>query len=190
MGSFGKTADDGACTHHEPCHHGKVKPTRRCGAPGRDSLPVRTKERMDSMNIGAAARESGVSARMIRHYESVGLLPAAARTSTGYRKYTLADVHVLRFIRHSRELGFSIDQIQELLSLWQNRTRRSREVKALVRAHVQELNVKLDSLQAVKAALENLSRCCRGDDRPDCPIIEALAGGRSNVAAARASARR
>src|ERR1700739_1238550 len=132
---------------------------------------------MDSMNIGAAARESGVSARMIRHYESVGLLPAAARTCTGYRKYTPADVHMLRFIRHSRELGFSIDQIQELLSLWQNRTRRSREVKALVRAHVQELNVKLDSLQAVKAALENLSRCCRGDDRPDCPIIEALAEG-------------
>lgn len=138
---------------------------------------------MDSMNIGEAATESGVSARMIRHYESVGLLPAAARTSAGYRQYTPTDVHMLRFIRHSRELGFSIDQIHELLSLWQNRTRRSREVKALVRAHVQELNQKLDSLQAVKTALENLARCCRGDDRPDCPIIEALAKGPSKVAA-------
>jgi MerR family transcriptional regulator, copper efflux regulator len=145
---------------------------------------------MDAMNIGGAAKQSGVSARMIRHYESVGLLPAAARTSSGYRRYTGRDLHVLRFIRHARELGFSIEQIHELLGLWQNRTRRSRAVKALVHAHIQELDRKLDSLRAVKLALENLALSCRGDDRPQCPIIDALAAERADRAAVGSAARR
>ena len=130
---------------------------------------------MENMNIGQAAKASGVSAKMIRHYESVGLFPEASRSESGYRKYADKDVHMLRFIRHSRDLGFSIEQIRELLGLWQNRRRSSRQVKALAQAHIQELQEKLQELQAMKATLEHLVHCCRGDDRPDCPIIETLA---------------
>jgi Cu(I)-responsive transcriptional regulator len=130
---------------------------------------------MAAMNIGAAARASGVSAKMIRHYESVGLFPEANRTEAGYRQYADKEVNTLRFIRHSRDLGFSIEQIRELLGLWQNRRRPSRQVKALAQAHIQELEQKLQKLQAMKATLEHLVHCCRGDDRPDCPILEALA---------------
>jgi Cu(I)-responsive transcriptional regulator len=128
------------------------------------------------MNIGQAAAASGVSAKMIRHYESVELLPRAARTDAGYRQYTDKDVHTLRFIRRSRDLGFSIDEIRDLLSLWQNRKRPSRQVKALARMHIDELSAKLEELQAMKATLEHLVHCCQGDDRPDCPILEELAG--------------
>jgi MerR family copper efflux transcriptional regulator len=128
------------------------------------------------MNIGQAARASGVSARMIRHYEGVGLLSEAARSDAGYRLYGERDVHTLRFIRHSRELGFSVEQIRELLALWQNRRRPSRQVKALAQAHLQELEQKLRELQAMKASLEHLVSCCSGDDRPDCPILDRLAG--------------
>ena len=127
------------------------------------------------MNIGEAAAASGVSAKMIRHYEGVGLLPAASRTFAGYRQYGDKDVSRLRFIRHSRDLGFSLDQIRELLDLWQNRRRSSRQVKALAQAHVAELDVKLKELQEMKATLESLVHCCNGDERPDCPIIESLA---------------
>jgi Cu(I)-responsive transcriptional regulator len=127
------------------------------------------------LNIGDAAKASGVSAKMIRHYEGVGLLPEAARSEAGYRQYTDKDVHVLRFIRHSRDLGFSIEQIRELLGLWQNRARPSRQVKALAAAHVQELDAKLKELQAMKSTLEHLVHCCHGDDRPDCPILDTLA---------------
>jgi MerR family copper efflux transcriptional regulator len=127
------------------------------------------------MNIGEAAKASGVSAKMIRHYESVGLFPEAARTEAGYRQYTEREVHTLRFIRQSRELGFSIEQIRELLGLWQNRRRPSRQVKALAQAHLEELDLKLQELQAMKATLEHLVHCCHGDDRPDCPIIDTLA---------------
>jgi MerR family copper efflux transcriptional regulator len=130
---------------------------------------------MAAMNIGAAARASGVSAKMIRHYESVGLFPEANRTEAGYRQYADKEVNTLRFIRHSRDLGFSIEQIRELLGLWQNRRRPSRQVKALAQAHIEELEQKLQKLQAMKATLEHLVHCCRGDDRPDCPILEALA---------------
>jgi MerR family copper efflux transcriptional regulator len=126
------------------------------------------------LNIGQAAAASGVSAKMIRNYEAVGMLPAAKRTESGYRQYGDADVQTLRFIRHSRDLGFSLPQITELLSLWQNRRRSSRQVKALAQAHIEELNEKLKELQAVKATLEHLVHCCHGDDRPDCPIIESL----------------
>lgn len=126
------------------------------------------------LNIGQAAAASGVSAKMIRNYEAVGMLPAAKRTESGYRQYGDADVQTLRFIRHSRDLGFSLPEITELLSLWQNRRRSSRQVKALAQAHIEELNEKLKELQAVKATLEHLVHCCHGDDRPDCPIIESL----------------
>jgi Cu(I)-responsive transcriptional regulator len=126
------------------------------------------------MNIGEAAKASGVSAKMIRHYESVGLFPEAARTDSGYRQYTDREVSTLRFIRQSRDLGFSIEQIRELLGLWQNRRRSSRQVKALAQAHIVELDAKLQELRAMKATLEHLVHCCQGDDRPDCPIIETL----------------
>ena len=129
---------------------------------------------MTSMNIGEAAKASGVSAKMIRHYEGVGLFPEAARTEAGYRQYTEKEVGTLRFIRQSRDLGFSVEQIRELLGLWQNRKRPSRQVKALAQAHILELDEKLKELQAMKATLEHLVDCCRGDDRPDCPIIETL----------------
>ena len=128
-----------------------------------------------SMNIGEAAKASGVSAKMIRHYESVGLFPEAARTESGYRQYTANEVSTLRFIRQSRDLGFSIEQIRELLGLWQNRKRPSRQVRALAQAHIQELEEKLNELHAMKATLEHLVDCCHGDDRPECPIIETLA---------------
>jgi Cu(I)-responsive transcriptional regulator len=127
------------------------------------------------MNIGQAAEASGVSAKMIRHYESVGLFPQAARTESGYRQYTDKDVSTLRFIRRSRDLGFSIEQIRELLGLWQDRKRPSRQVRALAQAHIEELDRKLAELQAMKATLEHLVHCCHGDERPDCPIIETLA---------------
>jgi MerR family copper efflux transcriptional regulator len=130
---------------------------------------------MTAMNIGEAAKASGVSAKMIRHYESVALFPQASRTESGYRQYTGRDVNTLRFIRQSRDLGFSIDQIRELLSLWQNRRRPSRQVKSLAQAHIRELEQKVQELQAVKATLEHLVHCCHGDDRPDCPILETLA---------------
>jgi MerR family copper efflux transcriptional regulator len=128
-----------------------------------------------SMNIGEAATASGVSAKMIRHYESVGLVPEAARTGSGYRQYTAKDVSTLRFVRQSRDLGFSIEQIRELLGLWQDRKRPSRQVRALAQAHIEELDEKLKDLQAMKATLEHLVQCCHGDDRPDCPIIDTLA---------------
>lgn len=127
------------------------------------------------MNIGEAAKASGVSAKMIRHYESVGLFPEARRSDAGYRLYSDGEIGTLRFIRQSRDLGFSLEQIRELLGLWQNKRRPSRQVKALALAHIQELEAKLQELQAMKATLEHLVQCCHGDDRPDCPIIDSLA---------------
>jgi len=131
---------------------------------------------MRTMNIGEAAKASGVSAKMIRHYEDVGLMPPARRTDAGYRLYGEAEVHTLRFIRHARDLGFPIAQIGELVGLWQNRRRPSRMVKALAQAHVQELERKVQELMAMKATLEHLVHCCHGDERPDCPILDTLAG--------------
>ena len=112
---------------------------------------------------------------MIRHYEQVGLLASPQRTDSGYRQYAPAEVHTLRFIRHARDLGFSIQVIGELVGLWQNRKRPSRQVKALALAHIQELEQKTQELLAMKATLEHLVHCCHGDDRPDCPILENLA---------------
>ena len=142
---------------------------------------------MGLMNIGEAAKASGVSAKMIRHYESVGLFPEAQRTDSGYRQYTDKEVSTLRFIRQSRDLGFSIEQIRELLGLWQDRRRPSRQVKALAQAHIQELDAKLEELHAMKATLEHLVHCCQGDDRPDCPIIESLADQAAASGRSRAS---
>ena len=145
---------------------------------------------MEFRNIGEAATSSGVSAKMIRHYESVGLFAQARRTASGYRQYTDKDVSTLRFIRHSRDLGFSLEQIRELLGLWQNRRRPNRQVKALAQAHIHELDEKLQELQAMKATLEHLVQCCHGDERPDCPIIETLADENTLPARPHAPARR
>jgi Cu(I)-responsive transcriptional regulator len=131
---------------------------------------------MSALNIGDAARASGVSAKMIRHYETVGLLPNPKRTHAGYRQYTEPDVHTLRFIRRARDLGFSIKQIADLVGLWQNRRRPSRRVKALAHEHITELEQKLVEILAMKATLEHLVHCCQGDDRPECPILDTLAG--------------
>ena len=127
------------------------------------------------MNIGEAAKASGVSAKMIRHYEGLGLIAAPPRTDAGYRVYSDREVHLLRFIRHSRDLGFSLEQIRALLGLWQDQARPSREVRALAQAHLTELEAKLAELQAMKATLAHLVHCCHGDDRPDCPILDTLA---------------
>ena len=127
------------------------------------------------MNIGQAAQASGVTAKMIRHYEQIGLLPAPPRTEAGYRRYGAADVHTLRFIRHARDLGFPLAQIGELVGLWHDRARPSRQVKALAQAHMAALEAKARELLAMKTTLEHLVHCCHGDDRPDCPILDTLA---------------
>src|SRR5690625_990034 len=127
------------------------------------------------MNIGEAAKASGVSAKMIRYYESIGLIPAPARTASGYRVYDEADIHTLRFIRRSRDLGFSIERISRLLALWQDRSRASADVKRLALPHVEELERKVRELQEMAATLKHLAQNCHGDDRPDCPIIASLA---------------
>jgi len=129
------------------------------------------------MNIGEAAAATGVSAKMIRHYEAIGLIPAPARTLSGYRNYTERDVHSLRFIRHARKLGFSVPQIAELLGLWRNQRRSSAKVKTLAQAHVAELEQKIREMTAMEATLAHLVHCCHGDERPDCPILENLAAG-------------
>jgi Cu(I)-responsive transcriptional regulator len=137
--------------------------------------PQSEEELMDAMNIGEAAKASGVSAKMIRHYEVVGLVPVPKRTSAGYRQYDDGEVHTLRFIRQARDLGFSIHEIGELLSLWRNRKRPSRLVKSLAEAHIEALEQKVQELLAMKATLEHLVHCCHGDERPECPILETLA---------------
>lgn len=127
------------------------------------------------MNIGAAASMSGVSAKMVRHYESLGLLAKVARTEAGYRQYTMAEVHTLRFIRRGRELGFSMAEIGELLNLWQNRRRASGDVKRIAQAHVADLDRRIAEMTGMKRTLEALVHCCQGNDRPDCPILDELA---------------
>jgi len=126
------------------------------------------------MNIGDAARASGVSAKMIRYYEETGLIPAALRTGAGYRVYSDADLHRLRFIRRARDLGFSVDGIRELLGLWNDRDRHSADVKRLALAHVDTLRHKITELEEMASTLETLARSCHGNDRPDCPILHAL----------------
>jgi Cu(I)-responsive transcriptional regulator len=128
------------------------------------------------MQIGEAARASGVSAKMIRHYESIGLVPEPDRRDSNYRDYGAEDVHRLGFVRRARDLGFSVAEIRDLLRLWANRGRSSREVKALTLSHIRELEAKITALEEMRATLSHLAHCCDGDNRPDCPIIDSLAG--------------
>ena len=129
------------------------------------------------MNIGEASRLSGVSAKMIRHYESLGLVPGVARTDSNYRLYDEATLHTLRFIRRARDLGFGMHEIAELLALWRNRRRSSAEVKRIATAHVQDLQRRIDEMVAMQRSLKHLAHCCAGDERPDCPILDDLARG-------------
>jgi MerR family copper efflux transcriptional regulator len=128
------------------------------------------------MQIGEASRETGVSAKMIRHYESIGLIPAADRRDSNYRDYGAEDVHRLGFIRRARDLGFSIEEIRTLLKLWGDRHRSARDVKKLTLTHIAELDRKIALLAEMRATLSHLADCCDGGDRPECPIIESLAG--------------
>ena len=125
-------------------------------------------------NIGQAAAATGVSAKMIRHYESIGLIPSAERTGAGYRVYSNDDLETLHFIRRSRDLGFSIERIRELLALWRDRARASAEVKRIALAHVEELEAKMRQLGAMANTLRHLSEHCHGDSRPSCPILRDL----------------
>ena len=131
------------------------------------------------MNIGQAAAASQVSPKMIRHYEDIGLVQRPKRTTSNYRTYSDNDVHVLRFVRAARDLGFSLGQIGELLGLWRDRRRPSRKVKALVTEHIAELERKIAEMLSMKATLEHLARNCHGDERPECPILDVLSNGRS-----------
>ncbi|ELX10048.1 Cu(I)-responsive transcriptional regulator CueR [Janthinobacterium sp. HH01] len=128
------------------------------------------------MNIGQAATASGVSAKMIRYYESIALIPAGKRSEAGYRIYGDNDLHTLRFVKRARALGFSLDQIRDLLSLWQNKERASADVKTIALGHVAELNQRIAELTEMRDTLQTLAGCCHGDHRPDCPILQTLAG--------------
>ncbi len=128
------------------------------------------------MHIGEAAKASGVNAKLIRHYESIGLIPKASRTASGYRVYTDADVHTLIFVKRARSLGFSMKEIKQLVGLWRNKSRASSEVKILVQKHIMRLDERIRELEAMRDTLKHLARNCRGDSRPDCPILENLAG--------------
>ena len=128
------------------------------------------------MNIGQASDASGVSQRMIRHYEKIRLIPAPLRRDSGYRDYSDADVSRLRFVAHARDLGFPIEEIRALLGLWADKGRSSADVKALATARAEQLHRKALALEEMRATLLDLARRCHGDDRPDCPIIEQLAG--------------
>jgi len=128
-----------------------------------------------SMNISAASRASGVSAKMIRHYEALGLVPGVRRSASGYREYDDATVHVLRFIRRARDLGFDTHEIGALLQLWRNKRRSSAEVKRIATQHVQALEQRIAALQSMQRTLAHLAHCCQGNERPDCPILDDLA---------------
>ncbi len=129
------------------------------------------------MNIGQAARRTGLSAKMIRYYESIGLLKPATRTDSGYRLYGPDDLHSLAFIKRSRDLGFSLEEVAKLLTLWQDRQRASADVKALASEHIADLNRRIDELVSLRDTLSELVAHCQGDDRPDCPILKDLAAG-------------
>ena len=126
------------------------------------------------MNIGQASKVSGVSTKMIRYYEQIGLIPKADRRDSGYRDYSPSDVHMLRFIRRARDLGFAVAEINDLLELWRDKTRQSSDVKRIAKAHIERLQERARSLEAMAATLGTLVACCNGDDRPDCPILADL----------------
>ena len=130
------------------------------------------------MNIGEVASRAGVPAKTIRYYESVGLIPAAARRGNGYRSYSDTDLHTLRFIHRARGLGFSVAEVEDLLALWRNKRRKSQAVKAIALAKIVEIERKIAALEAMKRTIRHLTAHCHGDARPDCPILGDLAGGR------------
>jgi MerR family transcriptional regulator, copper efflux regulator len=127
------------------------------------------------MNIGQAAAASGITAKMIRYYESIALIPPGRRSDAGYRIYSDDDLHVLRFVKRARSLGFSLEQIGELLSLWRNKARASADVKTIALGHVAALNERIAELTEMRDTLQTLAGCCQGNDRPDCPILQSLA---------------
>jgi MerR family gold-responsive transcriptional activator of gol and ges genes len=127
------------------------------------------------MNIGEAAKISGVNAKLIRHYEDIGIVPKASRSESGYRTYSEADVHILSFVRRARSLGFSMKEIKKLVGLWRNKARASADVKNLALKHVEEMEQKIKELEAMVKTLRHLSKNCHGDARPDCPILNDLA---------------
>ena len=143
---------------------------------GAGALELAEARRAGFMNIGDAARASGVSPKMIRHYESLGLLRAPRRTDAGYRLYDRTDVHLLQFIRRARDLGFPMKDIERLLGLWQNRRRSSADVRRVAQSHLAELDRRIAALQGMRRTLEHLMHGCRGDHRPECPILDDLAG--------------
>lgn len=134
------------------------------------------------MNIGQAARASGVSAKMIRYYESIGLIGAALRSESGYRVYSPEEVHTLRFVKRARNLGFSIDETRDLLALWRDKSRASADVKRFALNHVEALEAKIAELQAMAGTLRHLAQTCHGDGRPDCPILADLADQQAPLA--------
>ncbi|WAD28407.1 Cu(I)-responsive transcriptional regulator [Pseudomonadaceae bacterium T75] len=129
------------------------------------------------MNIGQAAKQTGLSAKMIRYYESIGLFSPTGRSANGYRHFVEEDLHRLAFIRRSRDLGFSLEEVGKLLTLWQDRQRASADVKALAGTHIEALNRKIAELVGLRDTLQELVDSCHGDDRPDCPILKDLASG-------------
>jgi len=131
------------------------------------------------MNIGEVASQAGVPAKTIRYYESVGLIPPAVRRDNGYRDYTEAELHTLRFIHRARELGFSVAEIEELLALWRNTRRKSAAVKVIALAKINEIERKIAALEAMKRTIRHLAAHCHGDARPECPILDELAGDRA-----------
>lgn len=145
-----------------------------CGRKGPLDLLSIGRFKLEVMNIGKAAKASGVNAKLIRHYESIGIIPKASRSESGYRKYSENDIHILIFVRRSRSLGFSMKEIKKLVSLWRNRSRTSAEVKSMTMAHIKGLEEKIRDLQTIRATLMNLANYCHGDDRPTCPILEDL----------------
>ncbi|RJF98172.1 Cu(I)-responsive transcriptional regulator [Noviherbaspirillum saxi] len=135
------------------------------------------------MNIGQAANATGVTAKMIRYYESIGLIKESSRTDSGYRTYGSKDLHTLRFVKRARTLGFSIEQIRDLLSLWQDPSRASKDVKAVAKAHVADLDRRIAELTEMRDTLTHLVKNCAGDHRPDCPILIGLENEESTVSA-------
>jgi len=127
------------------------------------------------MNIGQAAKASGVNAKLIRHYESIGIIPKASRSDAGYRVYSDAEVNILSFVKRARGLGFSMKEIKKLVGLWRNKSRSSSDVKNLALTHVKDMEQKITELESMVKTLKHLAKCCHGDNRPDCPIIDSLA---------------
>lgn len=127
------------------------------------------------MNIGEAAKASGVNSKLIRHYESIGVVPKAARSESGYRRYADADVHILIFVKSARRLGFSMKEIKKLVGLWRNKSRSSADVRTLALVHIRELESRMAELDSMVKTLKHLASKCRGNERPECPILDELA---------------